>query len=375
MRKIYIAALVLLITATNVICAVISCRNSARSGIQEGDAEPALAMFDQSLRAQDWLHTYDALLAAMRIAPSDQRVFDASLHFIRTAASANHDDALGLAQDVYQRGANLLPFLPPAKLKNARDAYEKIGDELFPSTKTSGKEDPLSDARELLKSAAGSDVPASARTHMLQEAEAELGNQARRIVALPPSKDKDTTWSNWNEVKQRLDNAQKELLALVYQQDCKPRIAAWRTKEAALMQEALKAKVEDMQRVNDQIVALIVEGQRVSRDFTPFAEAGVEAAVLDSRDEALNLDTPLTALAQLREWNYNRWALDWIGKVEGSSGTELDRLRSLSKIDDTRLAPFTAQRFAECWKKLFDKCSQPDMVEATKFRILREYVQ
>ena len=51
-------------------------------------------------------------------------------------------------------------------------------------------------------------------------------------------------------------------------------------------------------------------------------------------------------LGQLREWIYNRWTLNRMDRVE-RGGIALDKLRSLAIVDETRLAPFVGQRFAE----------------------------
>ena len=133
------------------------------------------------------------------------------------------------------------------------------------------------------------------------------------------------------------------------------------------------AGLDEVKKANNEILALVLEGQRASRDLAPYLEGGVEAAIKDEKEDGL--DKRLTRLARLREWNYNRWALDHTEKVEQSGGAAIERLKSLAAIDETRLAPYVGQRFTDTWKKLFDKCSEDEKVEATKLRILKEYQQ
>jgi hypothetical protein len=202
--------------------------------------------------------------------------------------------------------------------------------------------------------------------------EAELAGQARRVATIPTkSPEQERFWKHWQGVKEDYELVQREVLAALYDADCKPRLAAWRQKAHACLSQPADTELAEAYRANEAILALISEGQRVSRDLTPYVEGGVAAAVKD-HDE----DGPpklLTRLAQLREWNYNRSALDWIDRTERSTGTALDKLTSLAKIDESRLAPYVGQRLAEVWKKLFEDCSKEDKVEATKRRILREY--
>ena len=67
----------------------------------DGSAE--LAVANSHLSAGDVQGAYDALLAAMRVAPGDERVFDASLEFVRKASSDSNDEGVPLAHDVHQR--------------------------------------------------------------------------------------------------------------------------------------------------------------------------------------------------------------------------------------------------------------------------------
>lgn len=58
------------------------------------DATAELAAFHENLKAGEVQNAYDALLAAMRVAPGDEKVFDASLEFVRQAAKTKNDEAV-----------------------------------------------------------------------------------------------------------------------------------------------------------------------------------------------------------------------------------------------------------------------------------------
>src|SRR5579862_2530245 len=95
-----------LITMANVVCSIVLCRQSIHQEVAASlhdSLGSALTVFEQCLNAQDWQHADDALMAAMRLAPEDTRVFDAALKFVRTAGKTGDDDALSLSQDIYQR--------------------------------------------------------------------------------------------------------------------------------------------------------------------------------------------------------------------------------------------------------------------------------
>ena len=347
-------------------------RSHAQKDATPKDASAELAVATTHLNAGEFQNAYDALLAAMRVAPGDEKVFDASLEFVRKAGKDGNDEAILLAQDIHQRTANLIPFLPLARLKEARTAHTQVGDELFASEKATNPEDPLAEAENLLTAARRANLPNFARVRLLHEVEAELGSQARRVASTTMKpKDEENFWSRWKAVKDRYEEAQKDVLIALYQEDCKPRIQAWAKKVAEFDKQRATAGLDEIHPVNEEIFALVVEGQRIRQDLTPYLEGGVDAAVKDNQDGGL--DKHLNRLARLREWNYNRWALDRVDKVEVSGGSALDKLRSLSAIDETRLAPYVGQRFTEVWNKFFEDCSKDDKVEATKLRILREY--
>lgn len=349
-------------------------RSPAPKDAASKDASAELAVTNAHLNAGELQNAYDALLAAMRVAPSDEKVFDASLEFVRKAGKDGNDEAVPLAQDVHQRAANLIPFLPLTRLKDARLAHTQAGDELFASKKVGNPEDPLGEAEILLTAARQAKLPNFARARFLHEVEAELGSQARRVASTTMKpKDEENFWKRWKAVKDRYEEAQKDVLTALYQEDCRPKIRAWAKKVDEFNKQRASAGLDEIHRANEELLALVVEGQRISRDLTPYLEGGVDAAVKDNQDGGP--DKHLNRLAQLREWNYNRWALDRVEKVEQSGGSALDKLRSLSVIDETRLAPYVGQRFTEGWKKSFEDCSKDDKVEATKLRILREYQQ
>lgn len=336
------------------------------------EASAELAAAKSHLDAGETQNAYDALLAAMRVAPGDEKVFDTSLEFVRKAGKDANDEAVPLAQDIHQRAASLIPFLPLGRLKEARTAHTQAGDEIFAGKKAGNPEDPLAEADNLLTAARRANLPNFARARLLHEVEAELGSQARRVAstAMKP-KDEESFWNRWKALKNRYEDAQKDVLAALYREDCKPRIMTWSKKVDEFKKQWARAGLDEIHRANEEILALVVEGQRISRDLTPYLEGGVEAAIKDNQDGGP--DKHLNRLAQLREWNYNRWALDRVDKVEQSGGSALNKLRSLAVVDEARLAPYVGQRFTEVWKKLFEDCSKDDKVEATKLRILREY--
>src|SRR5262245_61556583 len=78
--------------------------HSAKDATSE-DASAELAVAKSHLDAGEMQNAYDALLAAMRVAPNDQKVFDTSLEFVRKASKDANDDAASLAQDIHQRAA------------------------------------------------------------------------------------------------------------------------------------------------------------------------------------------------------------------------------------------------------------------------------
>ena len=321
---------------------------------QTDGVQAALALSEEQLDAGQMQGAYDALLTAMRIAPGDQRVFDASLEFTRKASQADSDEAIPLAQDVHQRAAGLIPFLPLLRLKAARQAHTQLGDELFSNKAGSASEDPLSEAEAMLKAAQQPGLPNLAKTRLLNDVEAELGGEARwaaQTARKPP--EAAAFWKRWQGIKDSYDQVQKELLAAMYQEDCKPRIDAWHKQVDDLAQRSANVSLDQIHQASEEIVALVKQGQRLARDLVPYSEGGVPAAMKEEKDEGL----------------------DRIDQVAVAAGTPIEKLKSLAVIDESRLAPYVGEHFTEVWKKSFDASSKDDQVQATKLRILREYQQ
>jgi hypothetical protein len=334
-------------------------------------AQEAIALVIQQLQAGEVQYAYDALLAAMRIAPTNQAVFQASLNFIRKASATGNEDSILLADDVHERAANLIPFLPLSQLEKARKDHAAVGNTLHPPTQVANQDSPLAEAERLLD-AVNVHQPSFVRARLLREVETELGKQSTRFASSQtPTNDQERFWKRWKTAKDRYDKAESALLVNLYQETCQPQIRAWLKKVKDFNKEFADVDLEKIHQANSRILDLISEGQRIARDLAPYLEAGVPAALQVNEQEGF--DDHLVRLSQLREWNYNRWALDRVERVEQSGGDNLARLKSLAVIDESRLAPYVGQRLADVWKKFFDECSKDDKVEATKIRILREY--
>jgi hypothetical protein len=344
--------------------------------VQAADAKNAtreLVVCKHHLDAAQMQDAYDDLLAAMRVAPGDERVFETSLDFVRKAAQSGNGDAIFLAQDVHQRAANLIPFLPLARLQSARAAHTQAGEELFPAGKAGHPEDPLAEAEVLLNAAQQNQLPTFARTRLLHDVEAELSSQARRVASTSmKSEDQRAFWDRWNEIKGRYDAAQKQLSEVVYAEELKQRLTEWQKKADAAQKDL--AEFDDWEKThqadNSSLLSLVIEGQQIRRDMTPFVEGGIEAAKKDSEQH----ERDLTRLARFREWNFNRWVLAHLDNISHRKDlSKFAKLQSLAGIDEIRLAPFVAEEFSKAWKDLFDGCNKDEKVEATKARILREY--
>lgn len=362
---------VILLVGIGVVSLLQLCGGTDQVASNDPTAE-ALAAVKSYLDASEFYNAYDALLVAMRLAPGDKQVFDASLEFVRKAVAIkdSNEEAILLAQDIHQRAANLLPFLALKQIKEARAAHTKAGDELYSSKKGTNPESPFAEAERLLTAARKASFPASARARLLHEVEAELNSQARRVASTTMKpEDENKFWEEWKKLKGRYEEAQKAVLAALYEHDLQPRVQAWVTKVKEFNEQRAEPGLDEINQVNNEIYILVTEGQRLSRDLTPYVEGGVEAAIKDNQ----GCDEHFNRLARLREWNYNRWALDRVDKVEKSGGSALDKLKSLAVIDETRLSPYVLQRFTTVWNKFFNELSEDDKVEATKLRILREY--
>src|SRR5579859_2445941 len=121
--------------------------------------ERRLTLVQQYMQNGEYQCAHDALLSAMRVAPGDRRVFEASLEFSRKATKGKAEEATSLGHDIHQRAGALIPFLPLDQMKEAREAYDKLGDELYSPKKEPNQEDPFEEAETLLATCRRSSLP------------------------------------------------------------------------------------------------------------------------------------------------------------------------------------------------------------------------
>jgi hypothetical protein len=336
------------------------------------DATAEIGAFEKDMSESNFQAAYDDLLAAMRISPESEKVFAACVKYIHAAASNTKDDGANLAQDVYQRAANLIPFLPLAQIKEARLVHTQIGDDLFGSKGDKSSEDPLLEVESLLAAGRRPNLPLNARSRLLQEVDAELGNQAKRFATMTLTANEESEfWDRWEKTKAQHESAQRELLAALYDGEVKPLLTAWGKRVAEISEQAAKTGVDGIRACNEQISILIADGERLNRDLSGYLEAAVPGAIADNKINGP--EKHLAPLARLREWNYNRWTIAMVERVGKSEGSRLDKLKSLSVIDENRLAPYPSQSLSDAWRKDFDACSTEDKVRATKLRIMKDF--
>jgi hypothetical protein len=328
-----------------------------------------LAVAKDRLQEGNPQEAYDALLAAMRISPGNYDVFRASVEFIRKAAKITGEGWV-LAVDIHERAAGLIPFLSLAHLKEARQSHTAIGNELFAPEQTQS-DAPFAEVDKLLAVARRDDIPVEARAVLLNDLEGELNGYARQLASGAIEEDGVSQWTQWQKMKTSYESVQKEVLEAMYKEDCQKRLTAWLKEVADFIKDKANCPLEEVHVVNKNIIDLANEGTRLYRDVTPFVEARIDAAIQNNKTAHEIIEQQMVQLAQWREWNYNRWVVDRIARVNKSRGTPSERLASLVEIDDARLAPYAAQQFEETWKRLFDDCEDSEKVEATKTRILR----
>jgi len=331
------------------------------------EARDELNAAQEHLRKGEFQDAHDALLAAMRVAPGAKEVFDTCMEFISKATASDNDEAILLAQDLYQRAENMIPFLPRQQRRAARERLAQIRKQFFGNKGlTEPPDEPFAGAEQLLKAIDSVPFPGDA-ARLLQDVEAELNAELRRAVSKGVQDDR--FWERWKQVKERYHEAQNKVLTRLYKQYQENNIDPWMDKVRKIYEESQNADLAKVNRINENIYELQIQGQQISRELVAY----VEANVADAKKVSEEVMADLQKLSRIREWNYNRWTLDRIDKVEKSQAPPLESLKSLSEIDENRLAPYVLTCYDEAWKKFFDQCKTEDKKEATKYRILRDF--
>ncbi len=342
--------------------AVASTEAQAKEG-QQAEFGEALSKAADHLKKGEFDEAHDFLLVASRISATDRRLFDAVTDFIGKAKESRDDEIVALAEDLLDRGDSLVHFQSPRDVESARKRLAEMRAS-FPAPPKKPEPEPRSEPiRRLIELANDNKRPIELRIKATERAKNALDDAW--IDSSPKEMGDDLTPDKIEDFRKKAEEAEKGCIVKLLESS-QGGTAKWLDETGKLIDEKRNASQKTSTLLGD-IDKAITRGIDLLQEVTPYAKSGVKGA----QEVSSKLEQRIGSLQRWKTWLYNREALEKIRAADTKDIAAETGLLSMAMIDESLLAPYVTERYAEVWKKLFDSLSEDRKVEMTKRRVLR----
>jgi hypothetical protein len=343
---------------------VASAEMEAKKGRQV-EFNEALSKATEHLTMKEFAESHDYLLVASRISDTDRRLFNAVVEFIGKAKDSQDDEIVALAEDLLDRANLLVHFQSPKDVESSRKCLADLRAAFpVPPTKPQpeSRSEPIS---RLIELANDNNRPIELRTMAVERARNALDEAWIDSSPSPRETGDDLTPDKIELLRKKAEEAEKGCVAKLFESS-QAGIAKWLEETGKLIDEKNNTSQRTPAFMGD-IDKAISRGIDLLQEVTPYAKSGVKGAP----ELSLKIEQRVGSLQRWKTWLSNREALEKIRAADTKDTAAETGLISMAKIDESLLAPYVAERYAEVWKKLFDSLSEDKKVEMTKQRVLR----
>lgn len=345
-----------------------------RSGADElGQMAEESKQFDEAitqakitLEAEDFSKSYDLILIACRLRPSDPKVLDLVLDFIQKARNSQNDETTLLADDLISRGESLIHFQLPKDVESARQRFMKLLQE--DAQDAEKPESPFLEVLNLLAVAENPKFSVTIRTRAAEQARSSLSDvMLSRAVSSKPESDKDDLSENQAIIK-KIDTAEQSCIADMFLK-AKERADDWLTSTQTLLKDLEAAKADNTPAGVNKLRIAIRAGFELAQEITPYAKSGVSGAA----DLATQVDDKIALLQRTKTWLYNQQVLNLIRDIESrKSLSTKEKIQNLAQVNEEFLSPYVLKRHGELWDIVFGELKNEDeKVWAVRLRVLQ----
>lgn len=344
--------------------AVASADSQAKM-LQKSEFEEALSKAAEKLSRQEFIQAHDYLLVASRISATDIRLFNAVVEFVGKAKNSQDDEVVALAEDLLDRGDSLVHFQSPKDVESSRNRLVALRS-AFPAPPKAPEPEPRSEAiRRLIGLASNKEYPVVLRTKAIERVKNALDEA---WIDWSPSSNEpgnDLTPEKIKAFRKQAEDAEPGCLVELFESH-RDDGTKWLDETGKLINEKKNASQQPSILVGE-IDKTISRGINLLQEVVPFAKFGTKGA----QELYSQIEQRVGSLQRWRTWLYNQEALDTIRKADSNQRSAELNLRSMAKLDESLLAPYVSERYAEVWKKIFDSLDEDSKVEMTKARVLR----
>ena len=330
---------------------------------QKDEFDDALSKADENLKREKFAQAHEYLLVASRISATDSRLFNAVVGFISKAMISQDNEIVALAEDLLDRGDSLVHFQSP---KNVESSREKLAEmrEVFPIPPKKPEPESSSDPiRRLIELASNTKYPIVVRSKAIERAKNALDEAW--IDSSPKESGDDLTPDKIEELRKKAEDAEKSCFEEMFKSH---QVGSTKWVEATdqLINDYKNASQKPSAFLGE-IEKHILRGIDLVQEVIPYAKLGVKGA----QELSSKIEQRVGTLQRWKIWLYNQEALSKIRDANTKNMAVETGLLSMAKIDESLLAPYITERYAEVWKKLFDSLDENKKVEMTKKRVLK----
>jgi hypothetical protein len=333
---------------------------------QQAEFTEALSKAAEQLKKGEFAEAHDYLLVASRVSATDPRLFDAVTEFIGKAKDSQDEEVVALAEDLLDRGDSLVHFQSPKDLQSSRKRLADLRS-AFPEPPKRPEPEPRSGPiRRLIELASNKDMPVELRSKAAERAKNALDEAMIDSPASPKEPGDDLTPDRIKEFQKKVEEAENGCVVELFKRS-RTSAQEWLGSSGKLLDEGIPASPELAKGYLDKLAKVIDQGMDRLQEVVPFAKSeNVDAQKLLS-----DLQQRVGSLQRWKTWLYNREALEKIRVADTKNMAAETGLLSIATIDESLLAPYVAEKYAEVWKKLFDNLDENKKVEMTKRRVLK----
>ena len=349
-----------------------------------GEFDDALSKAQSHLTKGEYVPAFDMVMVASRISPSDPRLFDLTMKFIENAKVSSNDEAIGMAEDLLDRGDSLVQFQTPSKVESSRKRLTEARQSFSKATPPQAtppqatppqatpeitSRSPLESVRRLLAVSENKSVPVGVRSRAAEHARTSLDDALLDSALSSGEQTEMVKPEDVKELQARIDNAEKQCVQELFLQ-CKPRIDTWLTTSASLIKETENASEEKVPDFSEQLTTALTQGYELSQELMPYSKSGIEAGVSLSQD----VERQIKLLQRNKLWLYNQQTLRIVRQIEAAEKkwTIEKKIECLSEVYEELLSPYVLRRHNELWDKIFEELPDDDKKAwAVRLRILR----
>ena len=341
---------------------------AASSAVVGNDVADALTNAEDLLGAGDFAGSFDMLLLASRLAPSDPKLFDMVVRFVDQASSSESEEAQALAEDLLGRGDSLVYFQRPQNVAAARKRLTDLQQKFLSSEPAFEPVRPLETVMQFISVGKDETKEATIRTRAADQARSLVDDLQLQIAVGEQAESEELNQAVLKNIFEQIDSIEQQCIESLFGK-LQPRVREWKSIAVNLIKEADAATSEQAPEMGLKLKGMADSGYDLLQELLPYTKSAIATA----NDELKAVEKLVEEFQRQKNWLYNKASLERIRKIESAGKeTSQEKIRWLAEVHEEQLSPYVLRRHNELWEKVFEELpNEEEQVNAVRLRILR----